>query len=58
MGSYESKYGQIEHFYISVKADENLLKPINWLLRNVLSYYMPVEVVKTTKQSAVFLCNK
>jgi small GTP-binding protein len=58
LGAYESKFGHIEHFYISVKADENLIKPINWLLRNVLSYYMPVEVVKTSKQSAVFLCNK
>ena len=57
-GAYESKYGHIEHFYISVKADENLLKPINWLLNNVLSYYMPVDIVKTSKQSVVFMCNK
>jgi GTP-binding nuclear protein Ran len=58
-GAYDiHRFGPIEHFYISVKADENLLDPINWSLKHVLSYYMPVTVKRSTKKPAVFLCNK
>jgi small GTP-binding protein len=50
-------YGYIEHFYVSVKGDENLLAPINWLLRNILSYYIPVDVTRPNKQIKTVWCN-
>jgi hypothetical protein len=52
-GSYESYYGSIEHTLISVKADENLMKPINWLLQNVLSYIFPVKAKKSNDEPIV-----
>lgn len=59
VGAYDPhQFGPIEHFYISVKADENLLNPINWVMRHVLSYYMPVDVKRSTKKPAIYLCNK
>lgn len=43
---YKSRYGNISQCLISVKADENLLDPINWLLKNILGYYLPINVEK------------
>lgn len=57
LGCYESKFGEIDHCYISVKADENLMKPINWLLKYILSYYFNINVKKTNKQTQVTYCN-
>ena len=48
-GYYGSNFGQIDHYYVSVKADENLMKPINWLLKNILSYYLNVNAKKIRK---------
>lgn len=50
-------FGQIEHFYVSVKGDENLINPINWLLCNILSYYIPVDAKKTDSQPKTMWCN-
>jgi small GTP-binding protein len=41
-GCYKSRYGSIAQCMMSVKADENLMNPINWLLQNILGYYLPV----------------
>ena len=54
----QNNYGNIEHFYMSVKADENLINPINWLLTDILSCYIPVNVKKSDKQIKLLLCNK
>lgn len=51
------KYGAIEHFYISVKADDNLIKPINWLLECILEYYLSVDVKRTNKLPKIYFCN-
>lgn len=53
----QHNYGQIEHFYVSVKGDENLIAPINWLLRNILSYYIPVNAKRSNKQTKTVWCN-
>jgi small GTP-binding protein len=59
VGIYDPRqFGPIEHFYISVKADENLMDPVNWVLRHVLAYYMPVVVKRSAKKPSVYLCNK
>lgn len=50
-------YGDIEHFYVSVKADENLITPINWLLDRILSYYIPVNVTRSNKEIKMVWCN-
>lgn len=50
-------FGRIEHFYISVKADKNLLDPINWLLQTILAYFMPVNAKRTGKLPKFALCN-
>jgi GTP-binding nuclear protein Ran len=47
----------IEIFTISVKADENLMSPINWLLDHILSYCLPVNVKRTEKMAIMYLCN-
>lgn len=52
-----NKCGQIEHFYVSVKTDENLIKPINWLLGNILEYYIPVDVKRSNKLTKTYWCN-
>jgi small GTP-binding protein len=58
-GTYEANnYGPIEHFYISVKADENLINPINWLLTKILNYYIPVDAHKTDRKPVVDMRNK
>lgn len=54
-GTY--KGNTIEHFYISVKADENLLTPINWLLENILEYYIPVDAKRSNNSIKTFFCN-
>lgn len=50
-------FGPIEHFCVSVKADEGLIEPINYLLKHILSYYTPVNVKRTSKPSNVIMCN-
>jgi len=57
-GAYSSSScGQIEHFIISVKSDTNLMSPINWLLKTVLAYIMPVNAKRTGKLPKIVLCN-
>lgn len=55
-GNYDSfRYGAINHCLISVKADENLMEPINWLLRNILGYMLPVNASKVnTPQNIIY----
>jgi GTP-binding nuclear protein Ran len=56
-GNYDSfNYGSINHCLMSVKADENLMKPINWLLKTVLSYILPVNVKKSNNHPNVIYC--
>jgi len=45
--------GTIEHFYASVKAEEDLIDPINWLLKDILWYYLPVDAKKISKTPIV-----
>jgi small GTP-binding protein len=55
-GSYPVKskeYGQIEHFYSSVKQDEGLMDPINWLLKDILCYYISVDARKTSSKPVI-----
>lgn len=55
-GSYSvrsKEYGQIEHFYSSVKQDEGLMNPINWLLKDILCYYISVDVRKTRDKPVI-----
>jgi GTP-binding nuclear protein Ran len=51
------RLGSIEEFSVSVKADKDLMKPINWLLKNILSYYMPINVKRTKKQPVIVMTN-
>jgi len=51
------KCGQIEHFYVSVKADENLIKPVNWLLEQILNCYLPVDIKRNNKIPKTYWCN-
>ena len=58
LGAYESfRFGQIEHFYVSVKADENMMDPINWLLKNILSYIAPVNAKRAKRPANIMMCN-
>jgi small GTP-binding protein len=54
-GAY--KDGPVQHFDMSVKADEGLLDPINWLFEKILSSYMSIDVTHSTKDSIVHMCN-
>ncbi len=56
-GNYD-KFGPIKHCTISVRQDEKLYDPINWLLENILSYNLTVNVKKSSKESYVSYCNK
>jgi GTP-binding nuclear protein Ran len=59
VGAYDPcKFGPIDHFNISVKADDNLMKPINWILKHILAYIMTVEVRRSEKKPVIYLCNK
>lgn len=58
VGAYDPhQFGPIDHFYISVKADEKLMDPINWVLRHVLAYIIPVDVKRSAKKPNIYLCN-
>lgn len=57
-GAYEShKYGPINHFYVSVKADENIMDPLNWLLTNILAYITPVDAKRVKGPPKIMMCN-
>lgn len=45
--------GKIEHFYASVKAEDGLMDPINWLLKDILWYYLPVDAKKTSRKPII-----
>ena len=53
LNSNYNEHGDIEHFYASVKADDGLMDPINWLLKQILLYYLPVNVKKTVKNPII-----
>jgi len=54
IGQYDSfKYGAINHCLMSVKANENLMEPINWLLRTILSYILPINAKKCSNSPNV-----
>ncbi|VBB18222.1 GTP-binding nuclear protein Ran-1 [Yasminevirus sp. GU-2018] len=56
--AYEARtYGPVEHFYTSVRADDGLIAPINWLVKNILRYYFAVNVVRTTQPPKISMCN-
>jgi small GTP-binding protein len=58
-GAYERrKYGPVNHCLVSVKANENLMEPINWILQHVQEYYFEVKIKRTNKQTYVSYCNK
>lgn len=46
-GGYDSSFGNISHCFVSVKADENLMEPLNWLLKNILGYFLPINIKKS-----------
>lgn len=50
--------GPINHCFTSVKADENLMEPINWLLKTILSTYCVVNVERSKKKPVMVYCNK
>lgn len=52
VGAYASKhYGEIDHCIVSVKADENLMEPVSWLLKTSLSYYFPITVTRSKNKT-------
>lgn len=56
-GGYNtSSFGRIKHCTISVKGDENLMEPINWLLQNTLNYILPVNAKKSDNDSNLLYC--
>lgn len=58
VGAYDMfQFGAIEHFYVSVKAEEGLMNPVNWLLRSVLNYYIPVDAQRSDKTPITYMCN-
>lgn len=55
--NYENKFGSIEHHLMSVKANDNLMEPIIWLLRNILKKNTR-DIKKSEKKPLVIHCNK
>jgi small GTP-binding protein len=55
-GAYTHVSGEVNHCFISVKADENLMIPINWLLTNILQY-SNVSAKKSAKVPYISYCN-
>lgn len=43
--------GPIDHCTISVKSDDNMMKPLNWLLKKILSYLFPIHAKKNIDSS-------
>jgi small GTP-binding protein len=56
ISAYTTMSGEVNHCFISVKADENLMVPINWLLTNILQY-SNVNAKKTIKTPYISYCN-
>jgi GTP-binding nuclear protein Ran len=57
-GCYDAKYGSVNHCVMSVKANDNLMQPINWLLQKILAYFWQVDAKKSDKKPIVSYCNK
>lgn len=44
--NYGPSYGTISHCLISVKSNDNLLEPLNWLLKIIIGPYSHVNITK------------